>query len=93
MQNASCIKRVHKLANDAKIDRAIQEFNLPQKIPESSHEVRQFDFEALLPDADAPRSIEAYAVYYVCTGADGQCVYRRQDFTIALPRDRRAGMK
>ena len=75
-------------SNDAKIDHAIQQFDLPQNSSETSHEVRQFDFEVLLPKGNVPLSLKAYVVYHVCTGAEGQCVYRRQDLTIELPYDR-----
>ncbi len=53
---------------------------------ELSHETRAFEFEVKVPAA-APRKetlIQAYALYYVCEGVKGQCVYRRQDVSIPV---------
>lgn len=50
----------------------------------TSTEVLRFELErALEPEATALR-LPAYALYYVCSGADGQCVYLRQDFEVVL---------
>jgi tetratricopeptide (TPR) repeat protein len=53
---------------------------------ELSHETRAIEFEVKVP-ATAPRKetiIQAYALYYVCEGVKGQCVYRRQDVSIPV---------
>ena len=51
-----------------------------------SHETRSVEFEVRIP-AKAPRKetiIQAYALYYVCEGVKGQCVYRRQDVSVPV---------
>ena len=51
-----------------------------------SHETRIVEFEVRIP-AKAPRKetiIQAYALYYVCEGVKGQCVYRRQDVSVPV---------
>ncbi len=54
---------------------------------ETSKEVRRLDFEVVPPAGRAakPAALKAYALYYVCAGEDGACVYRRQDFDIVVP--------
>lgn len=71
-------------ADQLKIDRPIQETRVPAGVA-TSEEMRQFDFEVLLPKAEAPEHLNAYVVYYVCSGAEGECVYRRQNIKIPLP--------
>jgi hypothetical protein len=54
--------------------------------PESSDEIRRLEFEVQAPpDADNATIIRAYALYYVCEGVDGPCLYRRHDLSIDLP--------
>ncbi len=36
-------------------------------------------------EASGPRKLGGHVLYYVCEGADGTCLYLRQDFEIALP--------
>ncbi len=50
----------------------------------SSHETRSLELELGLPASLTPGKTElrGYALYFVCSGADGQCVQLRQDFTI-----------
>ncbi len=71
-------------AVDLKVDQPIQQSAVPDETA-TSEEVRQFDFEVLLPKSDVPEKLTAYVVYYVCSGAEGECVYRRQDVEILLP--------
>ncbi|MCP3917553.1 MAG: hypothetical protein GY711_18570 [bacterium] len=54
---------------------------------ESSSDVRRFDFEVVPPLGPPPVGVKlkAFALYYVCDGEDGLCVYRRQDFEIPIP--------
>lgn len=60
--------------------------------PEST-ETRRLDFEIRAPDdlaADAndedAAQLKAYALYYVCEGREGACLYLRQDIQIGLDR-------
>lgn len=71
-------------AGDLKVDQVIQQSAVPADTA-TSEETRQFDFEVLLPKSDIPDKVTAYVVYYVCSGAEGECVYRRQDVEISLP--------
>jgi len=51
----------------------------------ASEEVRRVEFEVLGPSAGATQVVlPAYALYYVCEGVDGACLYRRQDVEIRL---------
>lgn len=52
-----------------------------------SDEPRQVEFELKVDPAGAARatSIRGYALYYVCEGIDGTCLYRRQEFTVPMP--------
>lgn len=68
---------------ELKVDQPIQESPVPTGVA-TSEEVRQFDFEVLLPKTELPEHLNAYVVYYVCSGAEGECVYRRQDIKIPL---------
>lgn len=51
-----------------------------------STEPRKIEFELKSPDGVEPGSvvIPAYALYYVCEGAGGTCVYRRQDVELHI---------
>lgn len=50
-----------------------------------SSEPRLIDVELeRAPGAPWPERVDGYALYYVCEDVDGQCLYRRQDFTIPL---------
>lgn len=51
-----------------------------------SSEPRKIEFELKSPDGVEPGSvvIPAYALYYVCEGASGTCVYRRQDLKLNI---------
>ena len=51
-----------------------------------STEERTFEFEVLAPDDATPgrATLATYALYYVCRGADGACLYRRQDIAIPI---------
>ncbi len=51
-----------------------------------SDEVRRLDFE-VQPSADGTHgTLRGYALYYVCEGAKGTCLYRRQDLEFPLSR-------
>lgn len=51
-----------------------------------SSEARTFEFEVRAPAYAAPgsASLATYALYYVCRGADGACLYRRQNIAIPI---------
>ena len=50
-----------------------------------SEEVRRVEFEIRSPpDAEGPLRLPGYALYYVCEGVKGQCLYRRQDLSVEL---------
>jgi len=55
---------------------------------EASEESRHVEFE-IRRTAESTKSAEAgvsgYALYYVCEGARGSCLYRRQDVSVSLP--------
>lgn len=57
--------------------------NAPKPV---SHEMRSLEFEIrCLKNANSGKTrIPAYALYYVCEGADGKCLYRRQDVSIEV---------
>lgn len=51
----------------------------------TSDEVRPIEFEFKTnADSKEPLTIRGYALYYVCTSDNGQCLYRRQDFEIPI---------
>jgi hypothetical protein len=64
----------------------------PQPPAETSAETRHLDLEVQLPAEGAGGSegtggiLRGYALYYVCEGQSGECVFRRQDFEVALAR-------
>ncbi len=50
-----------------------------------SDEVRRVEFEIRSPESPhGPGEIKAYALYYVCEGRQGQCLYRRQDLSLQI---------
>ncbi len=59
---------------------------LPLPAAAVSVEERRAEFEVRCQDGAAPgrRAIEGYALYYVCEDVGGTCLYRRQDFNLAL---------
>ena len=62
----------------------IVRFPLP---PEAvSLEERRAEFELHCGDDAEPgrRTIRGYALYYVCEDVGGVCLYRRQDFNLAV---------
>ncbi len=57
----------------------------PQPTAAESTEPRHIDFEVRAPDgASGPVQITAYALYSVCEGTGGTCLYLRQDVTIEV---------
>ena len=54
---------------------------------ESSTDVRRFDFEVVPPPGPPVEDarLRAYALYFVCEGERGECVYRRRDFEVPIP--------
>ena len=51
-----------------------------------SLEIRNIEFEIRskeLPEG-GKLTVPAYALYYVCEGVDGTCLYRRQDLSIKV---------
>ena len=49
-----------------------------------SHEPRRIEFEVQVPDGAGSVQLPVYALYYVCLGEKGACLYRRQDFGVAV---------
>jgi hypothetical protein len=50
-----------------------------------SAEPRHVEYEVRSPaDVSGPAKMAGYALYYVCEGIQGQCLYRRQDLTVEL---------
>ena len=61
-------------------------YELPLGEGEVSAETRRLDFEVVPPERDRGTGrVRGYALYYVCEGASGECVYRRQDFRVEIP--------
>jgi len=57
----------------------------PNPALETSNEVRRLEVEFQVPTGESGSQILcAYALYYVCEGRDGTCVYRRQDIPITV---------
>jgi hypothetical protein len=59
---------------------------LPQGPGATSIEQRKLEFEVRAPKDVKPGKhvLECYALYYVCEGADGTCLYLRQEISITL---------
>ena len=54
-----------------------------------TREARHLEFELKPPsDAHGTQTLSAYALYYVCDDAGGQCLYLRQDLPITVTVDR-----
>lgn len=52
---------------------------------ETSSEVRRLDFEVVPPlGYTGSGRVRGYALYYVCEGESGECVYRRSDFSVDI---------
>ncbi|NIM00715.1 MAG: hypothetical protein GTN89_07325 [Acidobacteria bacterium] len=49
-----------------------------------SDEPRRIEFEVQAPERARTTELPVYALYYVCEGEKGPCLYRRQDFRVAL---------
>ncbi len=55
---------------------------------EVSDEPRHVEFEIRSPEsANTTTTIPGYALYYVCEGVKGRCLYRRQDIRVELAVD------
>jgi len=69
--------------NGWRIDRQrIERANPPEPV---SLETRRIEFEIQAPgDASGVVRLPAYALYYVCKGTKGACLYRRQDLQIPV---------
>ncbi len=68
-----------------KLDRRLLE--VPRRTDVAvSTELSNLSFEVQLPADTDDGQIDAYALYYVCSGADGICAYLRQDFAIPVRR-------
>lgn len=52
----------------------------------SSSEVVRLNVDRHFPPGTAKLRLPAYALYYVCEGIDGKCLYLRQDFEVAVER-------
>lgn len=62
-----------------------QRIELDNPSDATSDEARRIEFEVKAPESSTDAMLQAYALYYVCEGANGQCLYRRQDFSIRVP--------
>lgn len=58
----------------------------PNAPMEVSNETRELQFEIRAPEDVSPGrfTVAAYALYYVCEGINGTCLYRRQDINLIL---------
>ena len=66
-----------------KVEKSLWEINVTRSA--TSDETRVVEFEAQLPDGLAKSSeLSGYVLYYVCVGESGTCLYRRQDFKVAI---------
>jgi len=63
-----------------------REARAPQPPAAVSTEPREVQFELKAPPVLEGRTVEVpgYALYYVCQEADGVCLFRRQDFILAI---------
>jgi hypothetical protein len=67
------------------VDRHRVALDNPAGLGAASEEVRRLEFEVQGPAAGAAKAtLPAYALYYVCEGVGGACLYRRQDVEIHL---------
>lgn len=67
------------------VERPWIEAATPAEAGELSNEARGVEFEVKTPVAARKETtIDAYALYYVCAGVNGECVYRRQDVSIPI---------
>jgi hypothetical protein len=60
--------------------------SLPNPPEVVSLEERKAEFEIRCNEDAAPgsRSLDGYALYYVCEDVHGTCLYRRQDFQVVV---------
>ncbi|HUT23068.1 MAG TPA: hypothetical protein VM492_01860 [Sumerlaeia bacterium] len=57
----------------------------PQGDRPETQETRRLDFEIQAPESASGRAtFQAYALYYVCEGVGGQCLFLRQDAPIEV---------
>ncbi|MEC8554032.1 MAG: hypothetical protein VXZ82_03390 [Planctomycetota bacterium] len=61
-----------------------QLWTLPQPNEIESRETRRLEFELQSPQDAKSIMLQGYALYYVCEDVGGQCLYRRQDFSISV---------
>ena len=67
----------------SQVDRRL--LSAPQPKSAESGEVRHLDFEVKVPDdARGEIKLKAYALYYVCEGASGTCLFLRRDVTVSI---------
>ena len=59
----------------------IERANPPEPV---SDESRRIEFEIQAPEAAETIELPVYALYYVCEGEKGACLYRRQDFGVPV---------
>lgn len=64
------------------VDRRQERLELPPAA--TSDEIRRIEFEVKSPEGARSATLDAYALYYVCEGINGQCLYRRQDIVVPL---------
>ncbi len=63
-----------------------RQHTLPNAGAAATRETRRLEFELRAPEDAAAGTVKipAYALYNVCEGADGTCLYRRQNITVEL---------
>ncbi len=62
-----------------------QSLSHPNAMEPSSDEVRNLEFEfETNAQVRGKVKLKGYALYYVCTEDDGQCLFRRHDFTVPI---------
>jgi len=70
-------------ANSPQVEKSVWE--LANDDSATTNETRIVEFEVQLPkDFGGSVELSGYVLYYVCEGASGTCVYRRQDISIAV---------
>ena len=50
----------------------------------TSEELRNLSFEVQLPSGAKEGVLKAYALYFVCEGEEGVCMFLRQDFEVPV---------
>jgi len=69
---------------DWQVEKNLHRYQVPEQ-PVTA-ESRRLEFEVKTPDQgpSGNRQIHGYVLYYVCEDVNGQCLYRRQDFSVPI---------